>query len=1327
MQRHLAQCQVRTSKAKQTRAEKEMKDLFTKEGTENDGCFLPVEDDMDTMGSMGSGIMEDTEVVSNKEPNKDDEENNNSSSHMGSNEPPVASIKFGHKKRWFEWVEPDSDDDEPEEEDGHDMSKDRQAEETLLASYREDDLEVELLEEALAATNIGIAAAAAATGGQNQDSVHEDEYQYEERYREVTDRNKFRPNLDWTWPQPDPSQLPAGKLRSILEGPEGRTMGCCFSVDHSQEKPIQLEDSYLSMLRLMEYCDMNPMHSRKFLDGLLDIVAEEITSRNFNLLNRPRRETVCGKVVEMYGVGCEPEIAVLTTANEEGHVVIIEKAAPPPKNNKQQKKSNGMGGNENESEMVDVDPEEQAQNDIYRSVPQEIDNRKHFAINVIRFNIRNQLLDLLSDRTIFGSLDNLVVNAVNPFLPYTNSSGKSEEFLDGSWYKDSLRRLKEFEDDPFIDGMDFLMPFVFYVDKTGTTMNQRYPLEPFLFTVAVIKRGLRNRPRSWRPLGFIPDLETKSSAEQRYVSNNNRGATAQSYHRILEYMLEGFQEIQNNGIVHWLMLGNHRKKVRIRPEMICIIQDGKSADMITLRVPSNHESRRISRSCKTLQYYCDRVCHKCEFLELDSEVKNLFRLAGMSAAEIREDPLCQVNHGKPTEQEAATKLKEVKDKLNKLSFHPVRSAFLGIRFGFDPRSIWGATPVDLMHAFQSGVLMYVVKMALDKLQPAKQVKLDRLVDKLFHGLRCGEKKHYPRMNFSKGFSKLTMLTSDEWAGKLFVLLLVLNTVEGGQIFASSSIFDEKDDVSIPENFEDMSEVEQAKHMDGAATCLLGEEGDIEPLQPPSQEVESNLELQQKKTEKESPEEMARPCSRADFIQLAEALLCFHAWYKSGCPDIGPNGEIDRDRLDVSIQHMLAMVRYYTPRMKGNGWKLPKFHDLKHTAEDVRRFGPAPNFDAGPHESGLRFWAKLMALTAQTRGYSEFARQVSNRTHETLCISKALRCNGIVGVRERRENVAPTETKEKDGTPIVGGTRYRIYHSAPQKDKSEGVTSAELFEKLRPDRYGVNKPPKGVSVFRQSQVFQKKKAKSAFFVSPVLENFLRFQARGNDVLLPTEEKEEVFWELHTEVSFPLPNHPNEQVTLRCHPNYKNEGPWYDWVMVEYDSTDYFFQHKSKYKSTLAAYEKSNKEEPWCPIKHTTQYEDQFVPSKVLAVASVPPEDDDDDGIRILVHPCLFRTTGSQTEDDTTLLEFWHLAYTSLHKDLPGTGRAYHGGNLALEEQRYDAPQLNWIRTDSILCTCLVIEETPGLHQSVPTDWKGRPGSRVILVRGRDRWGGEFTDV
>ena len=430
--------------------------------------------------------------------------------------------------------------------------------------------------------------------------------QLELEYRNVSSRGRYAEKKEWSWYPPADI---GGKLKESLATEDGRTLGLCFEVAEDNRIPLQLESSEVTMLRLMDYCDMNPHHSRKFLDGLLDILQDEISVRKFQFHERPRRDTVASRVVGMYGAGCVPEVAPLKVFTEEGNVVLIEEEA---------------GDNTAEEERaIEVPMDQLHQSSQYRSEPLYLVSPERYTVDVIRFNMTGMILDLLDDETVFGSLDNLVVNdgsTRSPFEPYQNVSGFSEEILDGTWYSETIERLRRFEEDKFVDGADFLFPVIMYVDKTGTSMNQRYPLEPFLFTTAIIKRKLRNLPKCWRPLGFIPDLETKSSAESRYTNDRNRGATAKSYHRALEYLLEDFQRIQNEGILTWLQLGKYRKKVRLRPELAFIIQDGKSADMITLRIPSTHAMRRISRSCETLQKDCVNLQDNCTYLELTPEL-----------------------------------------------------------------------------------------------------------------------------------------------------------------------------------------------------------------------------------------------------------------------------------------------------------------------------------------------------------------------------------------------------------------------------------------------------------------------------------------------------------------------------------------------------------------------------------------------------------------------------------------------------------------------------------------------------------------------------------
>ena len=1172
-------------------------------------------------------------------------------------------------------------------------------------------------------------------------SQKESQQEVQAKYCRITDRSQFHCIQEWCW-KGEHTDFPKGsKLRKLLQGQEGAGFGICFQVPEGKprddDRHAKFDAGELSMIRLMDYCDMNPVNGRSFLDDFLKLVGDEMEKRDFKPGQAPTRSSVAKRVIQMYGEGGEPEVAQVTVSQEGDNPVLHEESKKTPR------------GKASTSE------------DGYLGDSPEIQDR--CTVNCISFNVKRYLIDLLEDIDIFGNLDNLVVNQPqdgNPFAPYKNVSGKIDEVLDGTWYHKTLKRLRNFDMDPFVDTVDFLLPIVIYCDKTGTSINQRYPLEPFLFTTAIIKRELRNNPRSWRPAGFVPDLETKSSAEKEKINRQNKGATAQSYHLSLSHILKGFQEIQDEGVVTWLRLGPYRKKVRLRPEIAFVIGDGKSADMLTCRIPSWHGDRRISRCCTTLQMDCDQVQLPCKFVKKTEKLERLFDIVGMSSKAVRDhsDQLVPSDSGsikrkegansvwmdlveessvwsdvlseesdidiggglrpvggrrgtsrgtsqggskdkeksppeettfrKKTEAEAKETIVMAKEALSRRSFHPARNAFLArcIRFGLDPRNIWGANPIDLMHAFQSGIVMYIVKMTMDSLPNGRKVRLDRLVHKMFHRLRCKEKTEgFPRMSFSKGFSKLTLLTSDEWAGKLFVILLVLNTEEGKLVFKGTQIFGSQD-IELPRSFfnDEVDTDLQTQHLQDLAN-------NIKP-------TEASKKSNKKKEEEE--EMMVRGCSVADFVELAEALLCFHAWYKLGA-HVMVNGKLDRKAIHQSISRMLAMVRYYTPRQNGNGWKIQKFHDILHIAIDIQRFGSPKNFDAGPHESGLKFWAKLPALTSQKRGYNIFAAQVASRLYEFLCLARARREHGIIGVKDepfvKRTNGKPTNGKDDcsvpdDGVDVLKGTAYRVYGNRP-----EGVTAGHVYE--------------------QSVRLGSAKTAGAFIVHPLIEKFLRGQTTSDDLVTtidPQQAKGKIFWLCRTECSM-MPRNLPDRLTFRCHPNFRNEGPWYDWAIVDFEPGSTHFE-MSDSKGTK---------------RKTSQYPYHCVPSKILAFCTHPQTKK----IMALVHACKFRTNVSDTVHDSVLLEHWELDYEAHDRMeqftdfVVGKDGKEHLSTKRKKRARYLSPRLCWIALESIVARCLVVEQNPGIHEEIKIVGSGSGVADkltyVILVRDHKLWPHEFT--
>ena len=1157
--------------------------------------------------------------------------------------------------------------------------------------------------------------------------------------------NEYQHVAEWSWSSHRSNEF----LERISK--DDPTLGVCMSVPadcHRGSENI-FSDSDLSMIRLIDYCDMNPVNSRKSLDGLMQIIREESRDRGFDPTQCPSRHTVSEKVKKKYGMGKHPQVARITVSSE---------TASPS--------------------MEDRDEDT---TDAAWRFQKEQGLSERYTVNCMAFSVRDSILDLLDDMSIFGDLDNLAVNRLplNPFGVYQNQNGYADEVPDGTWYADTIERMTALapERDPFVPGLDFLLPLILYCDKTGTSLNQRYPLEPFLLTTAIIKRCLRNYPRSWRIAGYIPDLETKSSAERAEIGRRNKGATSQSYHLALGYVLKGFQQVQDDGIVTWLRLGTFQKKVRLRVEIAFIVGDGKSADMLTCRLPGCHPTRRISRCCRTLQQDCDQVLQTCSYINKDDVPSNteealstLFERIGMTPKEVQETmpPLKPVAEDDddstdggteglpvstmPSIEAAVAAIAEARDILDQESFHPARNAFLHceIRFGLDPRGVWGANPIDLMHAFQSGIVRYVVKMAMDKLAPKKQVKLDRLVHRLFHNLRCREKTNgYPRINFSKGFSKLTMITSDEWIGKLFVLFLVLQTREGTAVF--DSIFGKKhvlEEVQLPEhpNGPDKdrdyvreqivaleakaNELEAAKkarvqknpkpskraslkpankHRGGQQKT--GEESAVPPVQNASGSAEDD------------PESMLRKCSCEDFLELAEALLSFHAWYKTERIPIDSNtGKVSTDSIRLSIQKLLALVRFFMPREKGCGWRIQKFHDILHLADDIERFGSPRNFDAGPQESGLRTWAKLPALTSQTRGYNVFVQQVAQRTYEYLCFCKAKRQNGILGAKDRcfeaaiERNKATQSLAEEDASSTniessCSGKRFRVYQlcrdgPAPQTHVCGG----------------------------------RNQRKSQFHVHPVIEDFLRKQddmEEGNDTVAPKPDRNgNLHWELHTEatISCDYLNYEGKKQDLfliRADPDFKKEGPWYDWVMVDFEIGGERVETREYHRCLKRKMGAKSYKEKGCAEtmldEDRTFHRVNRVPCKVLAVTKEEATGE----VMVLVHACCFRKQKRDQEEDSCLTEVWQLNYACRKKAWKETTLVeIDGEQRAIEAARQRTsyfPELLWVSANSITAPCFVVEENPGIHEDLDTTLHSAylERSRILLVRDHARWGQMFT--
>jgi hypothetical protein len=1062
---------------------------------------------------------------------------------------------------------------------------------------------------------------------------------------------------------------------------------CNYPANHPSYQTQKLDNMTCSMLRLIDYCDKRPNTSRKFLDGLIDVIKEEVKTRRFDILKAPRRKTIIRRVKKKYGRD--------TKGRDTGPVIRWMRLT--------------------------------SRQDPYRvTVPNEIDTRERDMICVIRFNLVKNIKDQLSMRPVFGNLDNLVINRNNRWDLYWSHPADNDEIMDGSWYQTSNHRLLAAG---FNQRTDFRLAFMVYCDKTGCDVNQRYPLEPFIMCPVMIRRKLRYVPMTWRAVAFVPDLESKSAAEKEYIRRQVKGATARNYHRCLRWILEAFAELEREGFLYWMRLGDEVNYVRVRPELALVLGDGKSADMLTLRVCGHYKSKRISRSCKVSQQHCDSVTHVCQYMKASDLYPAQYildkggHLALIGHQHTKFTLRCLDAHFDSDDEQSlpdisaddAKRIFEACEKIlnddNHVYAFPNAFTQACILFGLDVRGIMGATPVDMMHVYQSGIVRYLVLMVLQSMPIEAKSELDRMVDRILASLRSSELPFFPRCTFAKGFSIITQITSDEWVGKLFALVIISRTRRGEELLLSSKAIT-KDDLSRPAGVGDddrpigftnvsehLTRHRLAELYDEAAQDLLGAgnaDCPSEDSNPP--ELENN-------NTDDDDEIVLRPCSLNDFREIAEALLCFHSWYKDEFPSMDwTDRNAAKASIGSAVSKMLAMLKYYVPRKKGNRWKIQKFHDLLHLPEDMDRWGSAKNFDVSALESALRYWAKLPAMTSQMQGYSDFVRQVAYRIEESCILARARRENFVYGEWESAiPNLTPAPGIPKEARSTLKGSWFMVYR--PERDDA---------------------PPRQTSWSGDD-----KRRLGNLSLHPLIEEYIRAgQLDDDDILLDQLDKvlpmlqtmddgrQVGFWKGYTECDVVIgPNlicSDRRRLTFRCHPNYQNKGKWYDWAMISFkDDGDkrehYIFP-----------------EEPGKP-EIETSYPRGTVPAKVLAFVVVPddqnrgdcPNDNPPDNIRAIVH-CAEYQDRTDAEEGSVLTETWKMEYHPLNE------------RDKLDKDR--KPRLRLVGLHSFVDRVLAIEENPAaktcLYESVPLFEEKGDGyirtnaDKVLLIRHYDNWRTDF---
>ncbi len=204
----------------------------------------------------------------------------------------------------------------------------------------------------------------------------------------------------------------------------------------------------------------------------------------------------------------------------------------------------------------------------------------------------------------------------------------------------------------------------------------------------------------------------------------------------------------------------------------------------------------------------------------------------------------------------------------------------------DPvRGIYGAIPVETMHAFCGGLIVVVTFLILDNIPPSKSAALDALATRFHKSHRQTIRRTFPATDFSQSITNLTKISAAERLGLVFLFVILAQYDEGWQILESTF------------------EARQAK-----ARLLDDASVKNDAVNIPA------------------------------VLAVFEAILCFDQGLNKAAYWTEQRHVESTIVVRNAIKTLMYMCVTDIPLSQGKSWKFPKFHELLHLLDNKERFG-----------------------------------------------------------------------------------------------------------------------------------------------------------------------------------------------------------------------------------------------------------------------------------------------------------------------------------------------------------------------------------------------------
>jgi hypothetical protein len=261
-------------------------------------------------------------------------------------------------------------------------------------------------------------------------------------------------------------------------------------------------------------------------------------------------------------------------------------------------------------------------------------------------------------------------------------------------------------------------------------------------------KAARNNPKTWRPVGYIPNL-AYGKGDGGVIPVDK----VQDEHNCISYVLKSLRDLCSSGGIRTEVMG---REVHIKLWIHFIIGDTEGNNKLL-----GHYQSSNSRVQKPY-----RDCH-CSFddLNLTNPQCTYISLADMDKGKqlLRKDKERGVEYFKS------------------ISKHPINNALLqhSLPLSDVVHGPFGMTPPEALHTFDSGLTMYIFESLQNQLGAGKsRVELDMQHVRLFDIIRRQSERDPPRGAARNGIIDSTRCQSSERKGNLFMLLCIALTVDG---------------------------------------------------------------------------------------------------------------------------------------------------------------------------------------------------------------------------------------------------------------------------------------------------------------------------------------------------------------------------------------------------------------------------------------------------------------------------------------------------------------------------------------------------------------------